>query len=164
MMLGISAANVANIISVLALVVAVLALVRQGQAAKRSAALEQKRHLMDLADRGSAKVSVRLEHFKNRAAWELIVANKGPATARDIDFSAKAIKAPGSQLRLTNELNLPIAVLQAGGEIRLPAAVGESVGPPYQVTISWSDGRLGRQIETHTITDEQGVDHPRFEG
>jgi hypothetical protein len=162
-MLGISAANVANIISVLALVVAVFALVRQTQAANRSAALEQERHLMDLADRGSAKVSVRLEHFKDRTVWELIVANKGPSTARDIDFSAKALKAPDFQLRLTPERNLPIAVLQAGGEIRLPGVEELPVGPPYELTLSWSDGRPGRQSETHTITDEQGVDLPPFE-
>jgi hypothetical protein len=164
MMLGLSAAGVANIISILALLLAAYALFRQVQATGRLAALEQERHEMAKADRGSAKVSVRLIHTKNRTAWELAVANRGPAPARNIDLSAKALKAPELSLRLINEGNLPIGVLQAGGELSLPAVGGWEVGPPYEITLSWDDDRPGRQLETHTITDEQGVDYPPFEG
>ena len=164
MMLGMSDAGFANIISIGALLVAGLALFWQWRTTRQSAALEKERHDMVLADRYSAHVSVRLFHYKDRSVWELAIENTGPSSARDIGFSARALKAPDLDLRLTNERNLPIAVLQAGGRITLPAeGASWKVGPPFEITLSWTDDRLGRQRETHTITDEQGIDQPPFE-
>jgi hypothetical protein len=163
MMIGVSAEGVANIISVVALLVAGFAIFMQQRAGGRLTALEQERHDLALTDRQSANVSVRLLHYKNRVAWELEIANAGPSSARDIELSARALKAPNQDFRLTNEENLPIAVLQTSGRIALPA-VRPEVGAPYEVTISWLDDRPGRQQETHTIASEQGIDTPEWKG
>jgi hypothetical protein len=109
----------------------------------RMVEIEEQRHQQAALDEKKAVLIARLDrawHSSGRLVnhWELVVSNRGAATARNLAIKLKdkpfeAIKSPCSPSRACE------IVIGPGAEIKRPLPGDAEFRPPFECELSWDD-------------------------
>jgi hypothetical protein len=148
------ASGLALAISALALLASSVAYVRQHRLQARMAAIEEARREEEVASRLKADVTAEFESetregSRSKNYW-LVLINRGPAVARDVDFTFIPPEKGEAPEPLDHDHSFPLS-LDPEQRYRIICVVVMGTAASVQVKIDWKDDR-GPQTKTLVLT------------
>jgi hypothetical protein len=143
------------IISVIALVVAILVGVAQVVLQRRMTSIEESRRQEEITLRLTAEVTARIEPYSTGMtnlphAYRFVLENLGPAAAQDVTFEIQPPARAEAPKVLTEDHNFPIS-LDPHQPYKMHCNVVVGTAPSVDVDLAWKDG-TGPRTKTLTLT------------
>jgi hypothetical protein len=143
-----SAETASLVLSALAIAVSVIVFLRQDGLQSRLAKIEEDRRDEEVASRLvgdlTARFEVEVDPRSGKRRRFLVLDNRGPARAEDVDFETPDPDEGGPIIRSED---LTLSGLDPGQTFGIPCIFHSHIRPSVPVTLRWRDGR-GPQEKT----------------
>ena len=152
---------ISNVIALVALVVAVVSLIRTRRVESQQAELRVRQielasrqiEQLDTTKRASEKADVRLSLQRDGKNDKFVLENRGPAPAREVTFEIESLEGSKSPLANDYQSLVPVKVLDAGAVCSCLCIIVHGTGLRFGGHWSWKnpDGSLEKRETTLTV-------------